>query len=230
VFNTSDKYYAVDANFNLTKLLAQDNSDPQQPATFDIGTSAVAESDADPLIMLRWGRWSGGDAIRTTLANGSVLAFDLTQQSLHWVEGADSATPPVIPTTGTVNYQLAGWTTPTDRAGNLGTLNSAAFTADFTAQTVDSALDITINGLNWVATGQGLIGAQSGLPAHQFAGSYTGGLIGPVQGGPAGSFSGFFTNPGGAPGVPAGVGLTYTLSDGQGQLGSVDGAVVFRKP
>jgi hypothetical protein len=121
--------------------------------------------------------------------------------------------------------------------GNVGTLNSASLTADFTSQQVSTALDITINGANWTATGQGPIGAQAGLANHQFSGVINGGSISSLSGlPPTGNFSGFFTNPGGAPGsVPAGAGLSYTLHDVQGiylndGAFSVDGVAVFRKP
>lgn len=230
VLTTPAGSYAVDSEFNLTQLLAFDNSGPPQPASYDIGTSSIAEFDASPLTMLRWGRWSGGSANYTVVATGEVVALDLTQRSLHWVESADAANPPVIPVSGTATYQATGWTTPTDRAGNLGTLNSATFDADFKNQSVTSTLDLTVNNLNWIASGQGVIGAQANLPAHQFTGVYDAGIINPIQGTPVGTFSGFFTAPGGkTPGVPGGVGLTYTLQDGQG-LFVVDGAVVFKGP
>jgi hypothetical protein len=69
-----------------------------------------------------------------------------------------------------------------------------------------------------------VIGAQFNLADHHFSGNYTGATLG-------GTFSGFFTNPGGAPGsVPAGAGLTYSVSDVQNPLFQADGAAVFRKP
>jgi hypothetical protein len=221
---TDPALYSVDNNFNLTRFQGEVDGDPPQPATFDISTSTVAESAADPLLMMRWGRWSGGAAQTTNQATGEVLAVDLSQASLHWVESADRATAPVLPTTGTINYQLAAWTTPTDRLGNLGTLNSATLDADFTAQTVTSTLDITVGGLHWVANGGGNIGAQVNLPAHQFVGGYNQGQgrIDPIQGQPIGSFSGFFTN--------TGAGMTYSLGDAQFSGATVEGALVFRKP
>lgn len=227
VATTATQFYAVDANFDLTKVLAYDTPSSMLPATFELDTATVVETNVDPVIMMRWGRWSGGDVTVTTVADGTVTTLDLSQASLHWIESADALTPPVMPVTGTVSYQLAGWTTPTDRAGNLGTLNSATFDADFTGQLVTSALDLTVNGITWVASGQGVIGAQLGLPAHQFSGSYNG-TVSPVSGLVSGTFSGFFTNPGGATDGPAGAGLTYHLSAGQLGL-DVDGAAVFRK-
>jgi len=135
-----------------------------------------------------------------------------------------------MPQFGTASYALIGATVPTDRAGNTGILNNASLNANFTSQLVSASFDITINNLNIVATGDGAIGAQLGLPAHQFGGVINGGIISPIQGTPTGSFSGFFSAPGGTvPGVPGGAGLTYSIGDGQGII-VVDGAAAFRGP
>jgi hypothetical protein len=223
--------YAVDGTFSLTRLTALAiPSDPAELGVIDIGTSTVAETNASAITMLRWGRWAGNSATFTGINSGQTGTIDLTTSSLHWIETADLAGPPVMPTTGAVSYVLGGATAPTDRAGNIGTLNAATFDADFTNQLVTTSLDLTINNLNWVASGVGAIGGQAGLPAHQFAGFYNQGIINPVQGSLRGEFAGFFSAAGSTtPGVPGGVGLTYSLQDGQG-LNSVDGAIVFQGP
>jgi hypothetical protein len=234
---TSEKYYTVDpGTFELTQIHGGNPQDGQ--STFALDTAVIAESNVDPILMLRWGRWSGGNVAELDLGSGLTIPMDLTQRSLHWVEGADSATPPVLPTSGTVAFVLAGATSPTDRVGNIGTLNSASLTADFTAQQVTTALNISMNGDTWIATGQGPIGAQANLADHQFSGVINGGSISSLSGVPApiGNFSGFFTNPGGAPGsVPAGAGMSYTMHDPQGiylnnGAFSIDGVAVFKKP
>ncbi len=217
--------YTLDAGFNLTRFGGVLPLDPDVPASYQIGTSTVAESAANSAIVMRWGRWAGGDI---TITDGTMtITQSLAQQSLHWIESGNTAGPPVMPTTGTATYTLVGATSPTDALGNVGVLGSATFSADFTNQLVDSSLDLTVNTVNWVVTGRGSIGAQAGLLPHQFGGAYTGTINGTV---PAmGSYSGFFSQPGGTvPGVPGGAGLTYTLSDG-GVL-SATGAAVFRGP
>jgi hypothetical protein len=201
--------YGVDETFSLRTIDA-----------LDIGTSTLAESTASSLVMMRWGRWAGGDVIKTDIASGATSTIALGQSSLHWIESADIA-PPVVPTNGTASYQLIGATTPTDRLGHLGTLNSATFTADFTAQQVSASVDLTINGESWAASGGGSIGTQAGLQSHQFSGVFSSGAVGASGTTPHGSFSGFFTNPG--------AGFTYTVNDPTGG-NSVDGAAVFRKP
>jgi hypothetical protein len=175
---------------------------------------------------MRWGRWAGGDITITDAAG--TLTQSLAQQSLHWIETGDQAAAPVMPVSGTAVYTLIGSTSPTDTLGNVGVLGSATFSADFTTQTVDSALDLTLAGNNWVMSGRGSIGAQAGLQPHQFSGAYNGTINGAL---PAfGSYTGFFSQPGGTtPGVPGGAGLSYTLGDGQGVF-SATGVAVFRGP
>ncbi len=218
--------YTLDAGFNLTRFGGVLPLDPDAPASYQIGTSTVAESAANAAIVMRWGRWAGGDIDITDGA--TTFTQSLAQQSLHWIESGNTVGPPAMPTTGTATYALVGATSPTDALGNAGVLGSATFFADFTNQLVDSSLDLTINSTSWVVSGRGSIGTQAGLLPHQFAGAYTGTINGTL---PAfGSYSGFFSQPGGAvPGVPGGAGLTYTLSDGQGAL-SATGAAVFRGP
>jgi hypothetical protein len=201
--------YEVDSTFSLLQM-----------ETLDIGTSMLAESAASGVVMMRWGRWEGGSLIATDIASGATSAVALGGNSLHWLESADT-TPPVVPTNGTASYELIGATTPTDGLGNLGTLNSATFNADFTAQRVSTSVDITINGESWKANGAGAIGASAGLQPHQFGGSFSSGAVGASGATPSGSFRGFFTNPG--------AGFTYSVNDPIAGT-SVDGAAVFRKP
>jgi hypothetical protein len=222
--------YALDSHFSLTSLPGPSNSNLAEPARYDVGTSAIAESDVSPLVMLRWGRWAGGHANSANLVTGVSHTIDLSHRSLHWVEGADSVAPPVMPQLGTATYALMGATAPTDRSGHTGAIHNATLSADFTNQFVSASLDVTVDNINVVATGSGPIGALGGLPAHQFTGVINGGAISTTQGTPQGTFSGFFSAPGGTtPGVPGGAGLTYSITDGQG-LFVIDGAAAFRAP
>jgi hypothetical protein len=218
--------YALDSNFELVSLPGVTDSGTIDSARYGIGTSTVVASDVSPLVMLRWGRWSGGTANVTNLLTNTSRSIDLSQRSLHWIEGADAATP-IMPVTGTATYALIGGTVPTDRAGNLGVLNGASLSADFTHQQVAAAFDVTVNNVNVVALGTGNIGVAQGLQPHQFGGTVNAGAVSNSAATPHGSFSGFFTSPGGTQsGVPGGAGVTYTISDGQGL--TVDGAAAFR--
>ena len=203
-----------------------------EPATIDIGTSSLVESGFDSATVLRWGRWSGGIA-DITLMDGTDASQDLSNQSLHWISGPDSAAAPVMPITGTANYALIGNTSPTDNLGNVGILGNASFSADFIRQTVNSMVVLDIAGANWSATGNGTIGAMAGLPAHLFSGIYNNVAItgpgGTIIG--TGIFSGFFSEPGPSsdPAFPGGVGMTYSLSDPQSGA-AVSGALAFGNP
>ncbi|MEJ0040206.1 MAG: hypothetical protein WDO68_29945 [Gammaproteobacteria bacterium] len=230
VSRASPASYELDNDFGLASLPGIANTVAADTARYAIGGSAKAESDVSPLVMLRWGRWSGGTATVTNLSDNSTYSLDLSQRSLHWIEGADTAAPPVMPQFGFATYALMGATSPTDRSGHSGVLNNASLTADFTHQAVGVSLDMTISNVSLIANGVGLIGASAGLPAHQFSGAITSGAISGTGNTPQGSFSGFFSAPGGTrSGVPGGAGLTYTVTDGHGGL-TVDGAAAFRGP
>lgn len=196
-------------------------------ATFDIGTAANVDTGSDSMTVMRWGRWTGGSASITTASDGINTPIDLGSQSIHWVTGADGGVPS-MPITGVASYTLIGNTSPTDNLGNVGTLGSATFQADFVNMLVDSTLVIDIAGSTWNASGQGSIGG--GLPAHLFGGIYTNVSVDGIGGG-NGWFSGFFSEPGptGDPNWPGGVGLTYSVQDAQASS-TVSGAAVFGNP
>ena len=200
-----------------------------EPVSWAIGTSSNTDTDFDSMTVLRWGRWSGGVASGTLQSDGTDVSVDLGNQSLHWISGPDQA-PPVIPITGSASYTLIGATSPTDNRGNTGVLGSATFNADFTNLSVDSTLVIDIAGVTWSASGNGDMGQEIGMPAHLFEGSYGAVIIDGVLGG-GGQFSGFFSEPGATsdPAIPGGVGLTYSLQDGQGTT-TVSGAAAFGSP
>ena len=222
--------YALDANNDVTRFsAAYPARTGSEPATFDIGSAAGADSGFDPVTVLRWGRWTGGTT-SITLGTGTDASQDLGTQSIHWISSPDWSTAPVLPVSGAASYSLIGSTTPTDNLGNTGVLGAATFDADFTNMRVDSSLVIDINGANWTAAGQGNIGAAAQLPAHLFNGTYGAVTIDGVTGG-SGVFSGFFSEPGPTsdPAFPGGVGLTFSLQD-MGGTTTVSGAAAFGNP
>jgi hypothetical protein len=79
--------------------------------------------------------------------------------SLHWITEPVSTTAVTLPITGTYAYTLAGGTHPTDNLNNVGTLNSATVSANFTAQTVNVGVNATVSGatLNATATNAPII-------------------------------------------------------------------------
>ena len=217
--------YQLDGNNDLNAF-GNTYPTPTGPdiADFAIDSSANVDTGFDTMTVLRWGRWSGGSTA-ITLSDGSSANQDLANQSLHWVSSPDQPTPVTLPVTGTANYSLLGATSPTDNRGNAGVLGSANFQADFTNMRVISSLSIDINGSNWTADGNGVIGASA-----LFQGSYGTVSVDGIGGG-NGVFSGFFSDPGPTsdPTFPGGVGLTYSLQDMLG-VTSVSGAAAFGNP
>ena len=105
--------YALDAGFSLTRFVGVLPLDPPVPASYQINTSTVAESAANSAIVMRWGRWAGGD-ITITDATGT-LTQSLAQQSLHWIETGNQAAAPVMPVTSPTLMPLNSTAEPTSR-------------------------------------------------------------------------------------------------------------------
>lgn len=172
-------------------------------------SASAANQGFDPATGISWARWSGG-----AVAVAGVPQ-DFSVGSLHVVSGPQSYAAPVLPAGGTLNYTLAGNTDPTDQNGNAGYLIGASLSANFSAMTVTSALDLGLGGQLWQASGAGSIASGTAL----FDGSYTVSVDGVP--GASGLFSGFFTS--GA----TGAGLGFSLTDG---ITSVSGAATFNNP
>lgn len=221
--------YVLDGNGNLTGFIGElPTGSAPLTATYDLGTATIVDTGASAAAGVRWGRWSGGDM--AVNVNGTPANVSLAQQSLHWILSGNADVAPVLPITGNVTYTLAGGTSPTDSLGNTGTLGSATLAADFTNNTVGTTLNLTVAGNDWVASGIGVIGAQAGLPAHQFEGIYDTVQINPVQGTGTGTFSGFFSGPAtGSGGAPAGAGISFNLNDSLGQF-QVNGTAALVAP
>ncbi|MEQ1518086.1 MAG: FecR domain-containing protein, partial [Usitatibacteraceae bacterium] len=130
------------------------------------GTSTVVDNGFDPTTGLVWGRWSGGSA---TIGGQSVA---LTDRSLHYIFSAAQSGPVSLPLTGTATYDVVGSTRPTDLAGHVGVFNSASLNANFSARTVDTSVNVTVNGQTWN-------GAATGVPIYrdQYFSAYAGGAI-----------------------------------------------------
>ncbi len=192
-------------------------SSVQAPVAAD--SSVVNRNEgSDPISGFKWGRWEQGFA---NVQGGA--SFNLAAQNLHYVVETQPEPPTVfLPTTGTVEYTLAGNTDPTDNLGNVGVLGHAQFQANFDTSTISSSLDISVNSNVWNASGTGSL-----TSGARFQGSYGSVLINGSTGG-TGSFAGSFTGTG--PGRdPVGAGMVYMLQDG-GASTFVHGAAVFGYP
>ena len=166
-------------------------------AQYAQGTATVAQSGADPETGMIWGRWSGG--VATVSANGQVQNLNLANSSLHYIFSGAQSGPVALPLTGTGVYDVIGSTSPTDAAGHVGTLGSATLNANFTNRTVDSTINVAINGQTWN-------GSAANVPIYrdQYFSAYSGG---------------------GIPGAPnpAQFNITCTPNCGAGARGSLDG-------
>ena len=185
------------------------------------GTAVVVDNGFDPTTGLIWGRWAGGIA---TIGGQSA---SLAQSSLHYIFSPTQNGPVTLPLTGTAVYDVVGSTRPTDQAGRVGTFNSASLSANFSARTVDTSVNITINGQTWN-------GAAAGVPIYrdQYFSAYAGGpsIAGIARpptfnitctpnctpNGVTGSIDGFFSGRRGA-----GAGVMYNMSN-------IAGAIAFR--
>jgi hypothetical protein len=189
---------------------------------YAVGLSRVVESGFDASTGLSWGRWSGGNA-----TVGGIDA-DLSSRSLHYVFATAQAGPTTLPLTGTAVYDVVGSTRPTDNLGNVGTMNSASLSANFSARTVDATLNITVANQTWNASATGMpiyrdltFGANTGR-------GLGGGLPAPTQlnivctpicgGGAVGSLDGFFTGRTGQ-----GAAVQYNFNS------NITGAIAFRR-
>ena len=189
-------------------------------ASYTIGSAQVVQSGLDPETGLIWGRWGGGTA--QVSGNGQSQALNLTNANLHYIFAGQQAGPPALPLTGTAIYDVIGSTSPTDGAGRVGTLNSAALNVDFTQRRVGATVNFGINGQTWNGTA-------ANVPIYRdqyfsaFAGSPTPGLPNPgalsITCTPScgtnatGSLDGFFT---GRTGQRAG--MIYNLGGNQGAV------------
>jgi hypothetical protein len=189
----------------------------------DIGSSIPMDLGADPVTGMMWGRWAGGAFLQTQLAAASTTVPQTG--SLHWFSTGQQNQSVTLPITGTWSYTLVGNTTPTDNAGTSGVLNSASFSANFTAQTVDvgvnvsmpaspanSALPVTLNAT--AVSVPILVGGNFKTTTPTI--TCTAGTCGANSG----VIGGQFSAPNGA-----GVGLGYGLRNG---TQTINGVAVFR--
>jgi hypothetical protein len=155
---------------------------------------------------------AGFDAYHTPdnsifIGRGSNLAVNTTCTacsgtdnfiSAHFLVGLATPATLVQTLTGTTNYALAGSTHPTDAFGNVGTLNSAYLTANFTNQTVGFNVDVTIASKNLVASGSNIPILDNGFDAKSVGGvgNLTVTCTGACTGANASVGGGFFGNAG----------------------------------
>lgn len=167
---TNSKYYpsnnyTFDSNGNLVEIASSNLR------IFDASTTPLVQ-DTPSSFVVTGGSWY--DTYHTpdnsifiargsnTVVNTNCAVCNPTDTfiSTHSVILLATAPAFVQTITGSANYILAGSTSPTDSLGNVGTLNSAYINANFTNQTVDFGLNLSIANktLNAAATGVAIVG------------------------------------------------------------------------
>ncbi len=123
---TPDEWYVTAStdlsdmqSFNSSGNLVQFNAPfGDSNATYQAGTAGLLDSGSNGASGIRWGRWSGGTAMVSTVGGSGQI--DLKNQSLHWITGPTFEAPPQIAMSGESFFVLSGGTSPTDSLGHSG--------------------------------------------------------------------------------------------------------------
>jgi hypothetical protein len=213
----------ANGNGGLTQIrLPSGAPDLAEPLYLVRQNARNVDTGEDAATGIRWGRWSGGN-VNIKSGGEEVGHLQLGDGGTHWIfaEGPK----PELPSSGTREFTLAGATTPTDNHGQTGVLGNASLSADFTAQTVDASVELSMpaTGTLWAAEALGL---DINAPAATFGGEFDTVTITSQDGTGsvgAGSLSGFFS--GDDQGALTGAGFGYSLSDGDDT--TVSGTAAF---
>jgi hypothetical protein len=199
------------------------------PVRLEIGSSSLVNTGSDSETGAVWGRWSGGTVSATYRSDSSAVNPAFTPNNIHYFAGPAMTSIPELPLSGTFEYTFAGGTNPTDSSGNVGALNSATLTANFTNMTVDATVSAEVSNV--------ILGASAtGMPiehgAHFMAGVHdstalsvtcTGAGCGSSQ---EGALSGGFV---GDTGQAAGFGYSLHTTDNSTIYTTVSGVAVFER-
>ncbi|MFA5826819.1 MAG: hypothetical protein WC825_12730, partial [Gallionellaceae bacterium] len=210
---------AIDIHLVATGSSSTSFSAPSSDGTATNGTNNATFTKAtevefgyDASSGLSWGRWQGSWTA-TDAVHGNVTAT--ANDNLHWFATSTQKQTISLPVTGTWSYVKVGNTSPTDDAGNVGVLNSAAFSANFTNQTITTSVNVTVATKTFNATSANI----QILKGGSFKDSAPVITCTPTCGTTAGIMNGQFSQNG------AGVGVSYGLKQGTQK---VHGVVVFK--
>lgn len=189
----------------------------------DVGSATIGGATVN------WGRWDAGTVAALTNRIGNTTANVTLPGGAHWIAGPLMTGPVTLPTTGTYSYSNVGNTTPTDQLGNTGVLNSASLQANFTAQTVNMGVNVSLGGatLNAVATGvpiqqRSVFMADSNLSGPNNLAISCSGVCGTTH---QGHIGGGFADTGGVAAA-----MAYGLTKVGANAGTVSGVAVFQRP
>lgn len=125
--------------------------DAQTPVHVDMGAATLTDTGTDADTGIMWGRWSG-TITATDRVTGTTTSPSFDPQDLHFIAGPEMSSPVSLPIMGSKTYAFAGGTHPTDNLGNIGTLNSASLSADFTNMTVATGINATVGAATFDAS------------------------------------------------------------------------------
>jgi len=134
--------FQVQSNPNGTVLTPSITATSGADFKWSGGTAADTFKLADNSLYA--GRWMGATVTVTDNAAPTNM-YTYTPAASLWAVILPPAAGYVPSLVGTTTYNQAGNTTPVDANGNLGILNSASLTANFTSQLVDAAVNLTMN-------------------------------------------------------------------------------------
>ncbi|GAB6097045.1 hypothetical protein JCM14469_32990 [Desulfatiferula olefinivorans] len=197
----------------------------RSPTRLDIGSASLTDTGMDAATGIMWGRWSGTVAAKDRVTD-SAVSPSFNPQDLHVIAGPEMDSPVMLPITGTKTYQLAGGTRPTDNLGNVGTLNSASLSADFTHMTVAAGINATVGATRFNANASA-VPIENGryfTATHQDALTLTctGSGAGTTH---TGIISGSFY---GTHGQSAGAAYSFNTNGGAGIDTTISGTVAFK--
>lgn len=233
---SSEPLAKVDAGYSATArtTLAGDGNAQKfdhnnSTIDFTSGTRTDTGSAMIDGLLVSWGRWTPGSTVDVTKrASGEVQNLTLAGGA-HVITGPLMTAPVALPTTGSYSYTVAGSTSPTDHLGNVGTLNSANLSANFTTQTVDVGVNVTVGSTTMAASAAGVpIQQRSFFVADSRLGGASNltvncsGSCGTTN---VGTLGGGFAGPNGKA-----AGLAYGFTKTGPNAGAINGVVVFQRP
>ena len=188
------------------------------PYALNRNGAAVADIGGDASVAtVRWGRWGVGGQW-----NHPTEGISTPPTGVHWMFGDASPFATVGTRTGSVIYQHAGGTNPTDHAGNVGTMLDSSFHVDFFDQLVSGSINYAVGGVNYnLAVPEVPISQSNGQAFFLYDEQNTGGFCSACPG-TSGSYSigGTFMG-------PQGDGIATTWGTHHGTAGQTAGAAYF---
>jgi len=130
--------------------------------TLSGGTNNTGSGSPDAATGIQWGYWTG---VSSATVNGSPYT---SPGVISWITAPASSFILPMALTGTASYSLIGGTAT--NGTNIGTVNNASLSVNFTKQLVNMTLNASVPGATWIVTGTGAsLGSGRGNSGFGFA-------------------------------------------------------------